>query len=238
MYKNKKIIAIIPARGGSKGLPGKNIKQLLGKPLIAWTIEQSKASKYIDTIFVSTDNEQIADVARTLGIDIPSLRPAHLAMDNSSSMDVILYTLHMFEEKGKHFDVVILLEPTSPLREVSDIDRSLEILISNKEAESIVSICKVEAQHPMFLVRLENKWLSPYLNINFNVQRRQEIEDLYFFEGSLYASYVNSLKLRKNFYHDKTLGYIVPKWKSFEVDDMIDLVIIEAILNARMNSIL
>lgn len=100
MYKGKKILAIIPARGGSKGLPGKNIKPLCGKPLIGWTIEQAKACEYIDEIFVSTDSQEIADVAENFGVKVPSLRPQELASDTASSMDVILYTLNLLGGGG------------------------------------------------------------------------------------------------------------------------------------------
>ena len=126
MYKDKKILAIIPARGGSKGLPGKNVKPLLGKPLIGWTIEQALTSKYIDEIFVSTDSREIADVAETFGVQVPDLRPEELANDTASSMDFILYTLHLLEKRGKNFSYIVLLEPTSPLRDVMDIDYAIE----------------------------------------------------------------------------------------------------------------
>lgn len=148
MYKDKKILAIIPARGGSKGLPGKNIKPLLGKPLIGWTIEQALTSKYIDEIFVSTDSREIADVAETFGVQVPDLRPEELANDTASSMDFILYTLHLLEKRGKNFSYIVLLEPTSPLRDVMDIDYAIEKLVTIEEAESIVGVCKTEAVHP------------------------------------------------------------------------------------------
>ena len=108
MYRDKKILAIIPARGGSKGLPGKNIKPLLGKPLIGWTIEQALASEYIDEIFVSTDSREIADVAETFGVQVPDLRPEELANDTASSMDFILYTLYLLEKRGKKFSYIVI----------------------------------------------------------------------------------------------------------------------------------
>lgn len=236
MYKNKRILAIIPARGGSKGIPKKNIRPLLGKPLIGWTIDQAKHSKYIDHVFVSTDNKEIADVSEQFGVKVDSFRPDELAQDSSTSMDVILYTIRFLEERNLNFDLVMMLEPTSPLRESSDLDASIEILLENSDAESIVGVCRVEGGHPAFLVKLENTFLRSYLGNNFKVLRRQDIDDLYFFEGSLYLSYVHSLKTRKNFYHEKTIGYIVPKWKSFEVDDNIDFMIIEKLLEEKLNS--
>jgi len=238
MYKDKKVLAIIPARGGSKGLKDKNIRPLLNKPLIAWSIEQAKESAYLDEVFVSTDSLQIAEVATKYGIKVPSLRPDELSSDTASSMDVILYTIDILEEIGKKFDIVIMIEPTSPLRETKDIDRSIEMLVDSNEAESIVGICEAEGAHPDFLVKLHNSFLTPYINKDFTVKRRQDITPMYFFEGTVYTSFVDSIKKRKNFYHEKTQGYVVPKWKCFEVDDITDFVIIEAILLARKNNII
>jgi CMP-N-acetylneuraminic acid synthetase len=126
--KNK-IIAIIPARGGSKGLPRKNIKLLLGKPLVAWTIEQAKNSKYVNKVVVSTEDKEIAEISRGYGAEVPFLRPKELARDDSPTIDAILHALNWFEESGEYFDIVVLLEPTSPLRDVEDKDKCVEILV-------------------------------------------------------------------------------------------------------------
>jgi len=237
MIKGKTILAIIPARGGSKGLPGKNIKEIAGKPLIAWSIEQGKKSKYIDKLIVSTDDKEIANISKKYGADVPFIRPAELASDKSKTIDTILHAINYFESRENFFDIIVLLEPTSPLRDTEDIDEAIEKLITEKEAESIVGISKVEISHPAFLVRLEDEFLKPYLYKDFRVLRRQEISDLYFYEGSIYISYSKSLKLRRNFYHDKAIGYTFPKWKSYEVDDISDFVIIEALLKAKHNNV-
>lgn len=244
MYKDKKIIAIIPARGGSKGLPGKNIKPLLGKPLIGWTIEQAKACEYIDEIFVSTDSSEIAGVAEQFGVSVPSLRPAELAADTSSSIDVITYTIDLLEnpatqcgEKGKKFDILVLLEATSPLRDTEDINSAIRILVETEEAESIVGICRIENVHPDFLMYKDQKnFIKPYGKNEFVFKRRQDLDNLYFFEGSLYISYIKALVNKRSFYHEKTLGYEVPKYKSFEVDDIVDFKIIEALMAAKKNN--
>jgi len=235
MYNKKKILALIPARGGSKGLPHKNIKLLADKPLIAWSIEEGLKSKYIDKVVVSTDNDKIAEIALKYKAKVPFKRPMELADDSAKTIDVVLHAIEYFDNIDEKYDVLVLLEPTSPLREAKDIDNAIEELINTQDAESIVGIAKVESTHPAFLIKLENKFLRPYLFEDFKVLRRQEIDELFFYEGSLYISYIESLKKRKNFYHKKTLGYIVPKWKSFEVDDITDFVIIEAIINARQN---
>lgn len=234
MIENKKVVAIIPARGGSKGLPRKNIKPLLGKPLIAWSIEQAHNSKYIDRVVVSTDDHEIENISKQFGAEIPFLRPEYLASDSASTIDVILHAVNFFEEANQSFDILVLLEPTSPLRESTDIDKALEMLIAAPTAESIVGVSRVESTHPSFLVRLENNFLRPYINSDFKVIRRQDLEQLYFFEGTLYIAYTESLKKRKKYYHENALGYIVPKWKSFEVDDELDFLIIETILKEKV----
>ena len=232
MYNKKKILAIIPARSGSKGLLGKNIKPLLGKPLIGWTIEQAKASRYITEIFVSTDSREIADIAETFGVSVPELRPAELASDTATSASFVIYTIEKLRKEDKVFDYILLLEPTSPLREVEDIDKSIEILLSAPEAESIVGVCRVESSHPEFLVEINNNFLTQYKETT-NIVRRQELSQLYFFEGTLYLSKIDTFLDKKTFYHSKTLPYIVPKWKAFEVDDSDDWFIIEAILEHK-----
>lgn len=233
MIKGKKILALIPARSGSKGLPGKNIKMIDGKPLIAYSIEQAKKSKYIDKIIVSTDSKKIASIAEHYGAGVPFLRPKRLAADKTSSIDVILHAINFMEKKKEFFDILILLEPTSPLRDTKDINSALKMLLKNKNAESIVGICKVESAHPDFLVKLDRGFLKPYLNTRFKPTRRQDLSELYFFEGSLYISYIESLKTHRTFYHRRTLSYIVKKWKSFELDDNTDFHIIESLLKAK-----
>lgn len=234
MYKGKKILAIIPARGGSKGLPGKNIKDLCGKPLIAWSIEHAQRSLYVDEIFISTDSWEIADVAEQYGVPVPELRPAELAVDTAPSSAFIVYTLEKYRKEGKHFDYFILLEPTSPLRDVEDVDKSIAQLIDTPDAESIIGVCQSEAGHPNFLDTIkENGFLEPYEK-DARVMRRQDLSSVYFHEGSVYVSDVEAYLRRKTFYHEKTLPYVVPKWKSFEVDDIVDFTIIEAIMKLKL----
>ncbi len=231
-----KTIALIPARGGSKGLSDKNIRSMAGKPLIAFSIEEAKKCKYLDRIVVSTDSEQIARVAKKYGAETPFLRPKKLAKDNSPTIDAILHALDWFEKKGETFDLLVLLEPTSPLREGKDITKPIEILLQNPEAKAIVGIAKLESAHPEFNVVLNKKgfirkWSGG--GSDFRVLRRQELADVYFFEGSIYVSYVKTLKEKRSFYHDKTLGYVVPRYKSLEVDDIYDLTMAEAIVKYR-----
>ena len=238
MYNNKKILAIIPARGGSKGLPNKNIKPLCGKPLIGWSIEQAGGSAYIDEIFVSTDSAEIASVAESFGIEVPFLRPAELATDTSPSWEFVLHTIDYYRSQGEEFDYILLLEPTSPLRDVADINTAIEQLLNHKTAKSIVGVSKVEATHPAFLVNLSKEGLlEPYLG-EMKALRRQELNDLYFFEGSLYLSEIDYYIKTESFYHNLTLPYVVPKYKSYEVDDIVDFYIIEKLLELKLNNTL
>lgn len=229
MYKGKKILAIIPARSGSKGLPQKNIKSLNGKPVIAWSILAAMNSQYLDEVIVSTDCPNIAKISNKYGAKTPFLRPDHLATDTASSSDTILHLLEYQSNKGKHFDYIVLLEPTSPLRETSDIDLAIEQL-SSSPAESIVGVSLTEDQHPAFLAKIQpNGFLSQYEDRATDI-RRQDIDKVYFHEGTIYISDIKVFLEKRTFYHDKTIAYIVPKYKSFELDDIYDFVMIEAIM--------
>lgn len=239
MIANKRVLAVITARGGSKGLPGKNIKPLLGKPLIFWTLEAAHKSRYIDTTFVSTDSQDISEVVRTFGEEVPELRPAALASDTASSIDVVLYTIERAEAiNNTSYDWVCLLEPTSPLRDESDVDTAMEQLAMNLDAQAIVGVCKSEAAHPRFLVKIENGFLEPYLKNQAKYIRRQDLDPLYYFEGSVYISEISALQKKRTFYHDRTIGYVVPRWKSLEVDELCDLIAAEALLKAKKEGVL
>lgn len=229
------VLYLIPARGGSKGLPGKNIRPICGKPLVAWSVETGLQTrlKYPGRVVISTDDQEIAKVAVKYGAESPFLRPAKLALDTTPSMDVVLHAIDHYEKQGEKFDLVVMLEPTSPQRDEKDIIGAIEQLLSAPEAESIVGVCRTESAHPAFLVELKDKFIVPYQKSEVKVLRRQDLTELYFFEGSMYVSKTESLKKRKSFYHEKTLGYVMPKWKSFEIDDKTDFIIIEALMAAR-----
>ena len=234
MYKNKTFLGIIPARGGSKGLPGKNIKELCGKPLIAWSIESGLKSKYLDEVMVTTDSKDIANIAKQYGASVPFLRPDVLASDTATSFDAIKHTIEFYKnEFDKEFDYIVLIEPTSPLREARDIDIAIEQLF-NSNADSIVGICKTEDQNPAFLVfKNEKDFISGYENHDMKILRRQDIKDVYFFEGTIYISKTDVLLNKKTFYHENTIGYVVPKYKSLEIDDIDDFIMVEAIMKHK-----
>ena len=233
MLNGHKILALIPARGGSKGLPNKNIMNLSGKPMIKWTIDEAKKLKWIDKIVVSTDSEKIIDECKEPSIDIPFVRPSSLSTDTASSIDVVLHALNWLENKNLYFDIIILLEPTSPLREAIDIESALQLMF-RENAKSVVGVSKVVSSHPEFMYeKKENNYIVHYNKIKSSQSRRQDVDILYYLEGSIYASFVNDFKKNKTFYHKNTIGYEVSKIKSFEIDDIEDFVIVESLLNHK-----
>ncbi|OXM83050.1 cytidylyltransferase domain-containing protein [Paenibacillus rigui] len=235
MINGKKVIVIVPARGGSKGLPGKNMLPLCGKPLVAWPIAAATSCKLVDKVIVSTDDKEIAACAAEHGAEIPFLRPTVLATDEASSNDVVLHALRFLEARGEAFDIIVLLEPTSPLTEARDLESALEMLESHSAlADAIVSVSRMEAFHPDYTMRItEVGLLRAYDNASKKPSRRQEIEPLYFLDGSLYISSVTAFYQYQTFYHQRTMPFVTPKWKSLEIDDFIDFICVEAILKHK-----
>lgn len=232
MYKSKNILAIIPARGGSKGLPDKNIKLLCGKPLIGWTISQAKASKYIDEIFVTTDCLKIADVAEQFGITVPFLRPKELATDSASSMDVVDHVLSYFKEEGKLFDYIVLLEPTSPLRKKNDLDAAIKLAVDNETSDGVVSLGEVHMEHPMIVKKINEKGkITSYIDEVKKITQRQQADKAYFPYGVIYMIKSEVFKREKAFYTNNITPYFIERWQNYEVDDIYDFIAIESILN-------
>ena len=159
MYNDKKVLALIPARGGSKGIKNKNIADLCGKPLISYTIESAKNSKYIDDIVVTTDSRQIAEVSEKYGAEIPFIRPIELAGDTSKTIDAVIHAIDKLNELKRIYDVLVLLQPTQPLRTYEDIDNSIECFFRNDE-KSLVSVSLVE-DHPLLIRNISNNILKP-----------------------------------------------------------------------------
>lgn len=235
MIEDLSVLAVIPARAGSKGLAQKNLLNLNGHPLVAWSIMAGLESKYIDSVLVSTDSCEIQEIAQEYGAEAPFLRPSKLAQDNSSSYKVVEHAIHFLREnQGREYDYIALLEPTSPLRTAEDIDEAILLLHQNKEATSVVGIGKCENQHPDFLVSKNNAgFISNYGKKKLAHRRRQELSKVYFLEGSIYLSRSESLEKEKSFYQKKTIGLEFPKWKNYEIDDIIDFMIIERLFDAK-----
>jgi len=229
MINGKTILAIIPARGGSKGIPRKNIKELAGKPLIAWTIEEAKKSKYIDRLILSSDDEEIITVAKEWGCEVPFVRPKELATDSSPSIDFVLHAINNID---KQFDYICLLQPTSPLRNVDDINNCILYCIDNN-SNSCVTISEVE-KHPYYMYELsKNNNLIKVLP-NTGVLRRQDLPKIYEVNGSVYLNNVDFLKLNKIFIDKSTNGYIIPKERAVDIDSDLDWKICELILKEKL----
>lgn len=230
MIDGKRVLAIVPARKGSKGLPLKNIRPLGGKPLLAWPIAAARASAHVDRVIISTDDQGFADIAVAHGADAPFLRPAELASDTAPSIGFILHAIDTLAAAGDVFDYVVLLEPTSPLTEGADVDAALTQLAA-ADADAIVGVSKLEATHPAFAVRrADDGAITPYAAATFGeMPRRQDIEPLFVLDGTLYASTVAALRRERGFCHTRTLGYETARHKAHEVDDLVDFICIEAI---------
>jgi len=236
MIGNLRILALIPARSGSKGLPGKNVRPLGGKPLLTWPITAARNSRYVDRVVVSTDSVEYARIAAEAGAEAPFIRPDHISNDAAPSIDFILHALDELERSGDGFDLLVLLEPTSPLTESSDVDSALETLaISLDVADSIVGVTPLVSSHPAFAVSIcPSGLLRPFAGGHFaQLPRRQDTEQILALDGSLYISTISALRRERAFCHDRTLPKIMPRYKSFEVDDLLDFVCIEAIMHNR-----
>jgi len=228
MYNGKRIVALIPARGGSKGIKGKNIVELCGKPLIEYSIDAAKRSKYIDDVVVSTDSEIIADVARRLGASVPFIRPAHLAEDNSRTIDVVLHAVDFFEHNNNYFDSIVLLQPTQPLREPDDIDNGIKLFYLKRE--DLVSVSMVE-NHPLLIRTVnENGMLDNLLDIN-STCRRQDMAPYYYVNGSIYINKISMLTPDTSF-NDNRLPYFINK-ACVDIDTVADLEYAEFLLKKQ-----
>jgi len=233
MINGKSVISVIPARFGSKGLPGKNTKHLCGKPLIAWSIEQSLSSNLIDTVVVSTDSNEIANISKDYGAEVPFIRPSNLATDDASTLSVVQHCLDYYLNQDHTFDYLVLLEPTSPLRKNNDIDNMLTKLdLSCKDFDSIVSLGETHA-HPSILKIYKNDLVSSFLNSpSVSSFRRQDLDSVYFPFGVAYIVKIDTLLKEKTFYTHKCMGYLIERWQNYEIDDLCDFLCVEAMINA------
>jgi len=233
MYKERTILGLIPARGGSKGLPGKNIRPLLGKPLIAWTIQQALASKYLDKVIVSTEDEGIAEISKQYSAKVPFMRPKELATDEAGGIDVVLHTIRWMEENGKSYDFLMLLQPTSPLRTSEDIDNAIELLFS-KKAQTVISVCEVN-HHPYCSNTLpEDGCMKDFIEPEVMNKNRQELPVFYRLNGAIYLAYWDYLKSQRSFFGKETFAYIMPKERSIDIDNEMDLKLAEILIEKEL----
>lgn len=228
-------MGVVPARGGSKGLPGKNIKLLRGKPLIAWTLTHARASRLLDRVFVSTDSTRIAGVAAEWGAPVPFLRPKKMAGDRSRVIDAILHALDRFESEGERFDYVALLEPTSPLRRADDIDRAIRLLVgAGDSADCVVSVGEIALEHPAYAKKIGRRgFVESYLPRIGGGSLRQELPRAYFPYGVIYLSSTQFLRRSGQAYGGRILPLEIERWQNYEINDIFDFRCVEAILGEK-----
>lgn len=225
------ICTIITARGGSKGIPRKNIKKLNGKPVLAYSIEPSIASDFIKKTYVTTEDEEISDISKKFNAEVIE-RPQELAKDTSSSVDVILHALDYLEEKEILPDCFVLLQPTSPLRTTEDIENAIRLFINN-ECDALISVCEID-HTSMLSLALENKFLVPNCDKDFLNKRRQDLPTYYSPNGAIYITTPNSLRKNKTFIPKKTIPYVMPKERSVDLDTPFDFKLAEFLLKNRL----
>lgn len=227
MINGKKVLALIPARGGSKGIKDKNIYLVCGKPLIGYSIEAAIGSKYIDTVVVSTDSKKIADYSIKYGADVPFMRPDELASDTAKSIDTVVHALSFFEKNQEQFDIVIFLQATSPLRDSKDIDNSIEFFINN-DCRSLLSVSEVDV-NPVLIRSITNKGnLIPVIQANSSI-RRQDFKKYFRVNGALYINYCKDITAETSL-NDNESGYIISRDHGIDIDTMDDIRIVEQIL--------
>jgi N-acylneuraminate cytidylyltransferase len=221
----KTVLTIIPARGGSKGVPRKNIREVGGKPLIAWTIEEAKKSQYIDRLILSSDDAEIIEIALKWGCEVPFVRPSKLGCDDTPGIDPVIHAIKTLPEK---YDLVVLLQATSPLRTVEDIDGCILRLIEYN-SKACVSVVEPD-KSPYWMYRFDEKnQLVPLLEQGY--VRRQDLPKIYALNGAVYVAECLWLENTKSFISPETIGYIMPPERSLDVDSEQDIVFCEAMIS-------
>jgi len=230
MIHKHSVLALIPARGGSKGLPRKNIIPIAGKPMIAWTIEAAKKSQYIDRVVVSSDDTEIIQIARQFGGEAPFVRPSHLAQDDSPTIDAVVHALDNLPE----YDVVILLQPTSPLRDAQDIDNAIDTLFLTN-ASSCVSVTEPDkSPYWMFTVNKKGK-IRPLLSQELSNKPRQSLPPIRVLNGAIYIVKTETLKTNRELLTHDTVPYMMSKEHSIDVDYELDLKLADYLLQQQLD---
>ena len=227
----KNILAVIPARGGSKGIPRKNIVKIGGRPLIDYTIKPALQVNRINHVIVSTEDEEIASISRGLGVEVPFMRPNHLAVDQAQSAPVVIDALYRMEEINNiKYDAVLMLQPTSPLRTSKHIEKALDLFFS-QECDSVVSVVSVGGTHPFRMKRLVDDRLVNYIDQGFwDMRPRQELPPVYIRNGSIYLIERDVLINKGQMIGEKCLGMVMGDKESINIDTPLDLKLAELLL--------
>jgi CMP-N-acetylneuraminic acid synthetase len=234
MYQGKRILAVIPARGGSKAVPRKNIKPVLGKPLIAYSIEVGLQSELLDKLIVSSDDEEIIEISKKYGAEVPFVRPKDLGLDTIPMVPVLKHAVEFMESLDKtRYDYIILLQPTDPLRIVEDVDNVIKKLVDT-DADSVISLCQVDSVHPILMKKIENDKILPYCIEEKEGTRRQDYKpDAYMRNGAIYAVSRDVLMEKGSIWGEVSRPYIMPKERSVGIDDELDFKLVEILLTKR-----
>jgi CMP-N-acetylneuraminic acid synthetase len=225
------VLAVIPARGGSRGVPKKNIRPVKGKPLIIYTIEVAKRCEVITDLVVSTDDPEIRKISTNNGVEVPFIRPADLATDTALAIPTIQHSVRMMEKKKKTvYDIVVMLQPTSPLRSVNDISESLQLLLDS-DADGIISVVQVNNFHPMKMKKIIEGFLVNYEKPPVENPPRQLLPPVYIVNGAIYATKRDTLMKNDSFIGKKCLPYIMPEERSVNIDSILDFKLIENIIS-------
>ena len=232
MFDGKRVLALIPARGGSKGLPRKNILPLQGRPLIAWSIRAALECDLVDYVLVSTDDKEIRDRAIEHGARAPFLRPPELATDTATTMEVIVHALEWLEKAGNRFDYLLLLQPTSPLRTSTHISSAFALL-REKNGTGIVSVCEVD-HHPAWTNTLPaDHCMAGFLAADVRNVPRQQLPTCYRLNGALYLSEIAALKQEQGFVGPGTYALVMDRADSVDIDDQLDFDLAALLLQRR-----
>ena len=224
-----KILSIIPARSGSKGIKNKNIKLLKGKPLIFWTIKTALKSK-LNNLIVSTDSLKIKKISEKYGVNVPFLRPANISKDNSKSIDVIKHAIKFYKKKKINFDAIMLLQPTCPFRNVNDINNSIDILKKRKDICSVISLQKVESFHPARMKFLQKNIIKdPNFIKEKEANSRQKLKQVYLRSGLIYLTKTKIILEKNSLQGNKSFGLITPLSRSLNIDNINDFRLAELI---------
>jgi len=219
---NKKVLAVIPARKGSKRLPNKNLMLLAGKPLIVHTIEAALNCSLIHKVIVTTDCKKIADISRRNGAEIPFIRPASLSSDNATSIEVVLHAIKELENNGQYFDVVVLLQPTSPFRKGEHITQALALL-EQKKSKGIISVCEVEHSPLWCNILPSDLSMDNFITTVNKNKRSQDFPTYYRLNGAIYISLIGPIKKQKTFFlEDELYAYVMEKNASVDIDNLDD----------------
>lgn len=231
VYSGKRVLAVIPARGGSKGLPGKNIMPLCGKPMIIWSIEQGLRESAIDKVVVNTDDLAIAAVARAAGADVPYLRPEHLSGDCTPVGDVLFHMQKYYDDRDEHYDILMLLECSSPIRFENDLREALRILVDQPDTHSVVGMVPVTHEHPAWAFREQDGYCIGFSGSEITAAEtlRQGLLTAYL-PYSIYCTWWDQFKEHRLFYQTRTRKLPLRREQMFEVDDEFDHFMTECVM--------